>query len=221
MRLWQRNSKGQTWEYMYFLDSLTEISVPVEDFNMLLGYEPHYTPQGFYSIKPEKVDYLCQKFGSIEEFLAYLVEGKWIEKTEKFTPEIKREIVKERVSRQIGRTDLLEANLENFLADRVGQLEEGLKLIGRQVDTGIVGRLDLLCEDAEGNLVVVELKKGKAGSSVIEQISRYMGWAKEHKATPGQEVRGIIVVGQKDTYLEYAAKANPLIQVKVFSISFV
>ncbi len=32
---------------------------------------------------------------------------------------------------------------------------------------------------------------------------------------------GIIIVGKKDTALEYAVKANPLIEVKLFSISFI
>ena len=90
----------------------------------------------------------------------------------------------------------------------------------RQVDTREVGRLDLLCEDKEGALVVVELKRFKAGSSIIDQIQRYMGWVMEHRAKEGQKVRGIIVVGTKDTALEYAARANPNITVKVFTISF-
>ncbi len=69
-------------------------------------------------------------------------------------------------------------------------------------------------------MVVVELKKFKAGTSIIDQVQRYMGWVMEHKAKPGQKVRGIIIVGAKDTALEYAVKANPLISVKVFTISF-
>jgi len=67
-------------------------------------------------------------------------------------------------------------------------------------------------------LVVIELKKMKAGPSIIDQIQRYMGWIKVNKAKQDQEVRGIIVVGKKDTALEYAVEANPLIQLKVFSI---
>ena len=42
----------------------------------------------------------------------------------------------------------------------------------------------------------------------------------EHMAEENQKVRGIIILGKKDTYLEYAIKANPNIEVKVFSIGF-
>jgi hypothetical protein len=78
----------------------------------------------------------------------------------------------------------------------------------------------LLCEDRQGNLVVVEPKKFRAGPSIIDQIQRYMGWIMEHRAKQHQKVRGIVIVGSKDTALEYAAKANPLIAVKVFTIAF-
>lgn len=221
--LWKTNiyvEHEETWEYVYFLKDLTEISVPIKEFNELIGYAENYTPQGFTSISQERIDYIMDKFLSIDGFLNALEEGKWIEKSERFTPEIKREIIREKISKSITKTNLLEQNLENFLAERVEQIEPGLKLKGRQIDTGVVGRLDLLCEDKEGNLVVIELKKMTAGSSIIDQIQRYMGWAMEHQAKESQKVRGIIIVGKKDTYLEYSAKANPNIQVKVFTISF-
>ena len=80
-----------------------------------------------------------------------------------------------------------------------------MRLIERQLDTKEVGRLDLLCEDSEDNLVVVELKKFKAGRSIIDQIQRYMGWVSRHRAKPSQMVRGIIIVGAKDTALRRAS----------------
>jgi len=218
-KLWRTNIKGETWEYVYFLDKLTEISVPVKIFNESIGYKDNFTPQGFSSVDKKKVDYLKEKFGSIESFLNYLAEGKWIERETAYPREVKETIIQERVSRQLGRTSLLEANLENYLADRVAQIEPGLKLIGRQLDTKEVGRLDLLCEDKDKNLVVVELKRGTAGSSIIDQIQRYMGWMIAHKAQPNQKVRGIVIVASKDTALEYAVKANPMVQIKTFNIS--
>ena len=155
--LWGVNDTGQTWEYMYFLANLTEVSVPVEIFNRLVGYEQHYTPQGFNRINEEKTSDLISRFGSIESFLNYLAEGKWVERDNKYPKELRKRIVQERVSRQIGKSQLLEGNLENSLAERVDQIEPGLKLIERQLDTKDVGRLDLLCVDMSGNLVVVEL----------------------------------------------------------------
>jgi len=218
--LWKTDTVGKTWEYIYFLDNLTEISVPFKIFNDLTGFSDVFRPMGFSRLTEEKMRHIYRKFESIEGFLNYLVEGKWVEKTDLYTEKVESQIIQERISTQIEKTTLAEANLENFLAERVEQLEEGLTLVARQLDTGEVGRLDLLCEDKDSNLVVVELKKDKAGPSIIDQIQRYMGWIMKNKANPGQKVRGIIVVGKKDTALEYAARANPNISVRLFSIHF-
>lgn len=221
--LWKTNkykNYEETWEYIYFLDGLTEISVPTKEFNRLLGYAENYFPQGYGPISKDRVKYIKEKFISVDGFLKALEAGEWVKESDQFTPEVKKEIQKERFSKSITKTTLLEANLENFLAERIEQLEEGMKLIKKQLDTGVVGRLDLLCEDKEGNIVVVELKKMKAGSSIIDQIQRYMGWIMDNYLKKGQDIRGIIVVGKKDTALEYAVKANPKIQIKVFEITF-
>ena len=218
--LWGEDFFGKTWEYIYFLDDLTDISVPHNIFNQVLGYQSSYLPMGFNSIKQTKVEDLRVQYGSVDEFLRFLEEGKWVTKSTEFTSKIKEKIIEEKTARTVERTSLLEANLENFLAERIEQLEKGLILVARQLDTKEVGRLDLLCRDKEKSLVVVELKKMRAGSSIIDQIQRYMGWVMDHKAKKGQKVKGIIVVGKKDTALEYAVKANPLIKVKSFSVHF-
>lgn len=216
--LWGADPSGQTWEYMYFLDNLRELSVPASDFNKVVGYAPNYFPQGFMQISGKRLTPLIEKSGSIDEFLNYLEEGRWIEVKEDIKEDVKKEIIKEKVSRQIGHTEILERNLESIIEQNIQKLDPHLKVIARQKVTD-VGRLDLLCSNAD--YVVVELKKSKAGSSIIDQISRYMGWVKKHMAEKeGKGVRGIIVVGKKDTYLEYAAAANPLIEVKVFSVTF-
>jgi hypothetical protein len=217
--LWGANVEGATWEYVYFLDNLVEISVPVKIYNEILGYNEAFHPYGFSATDSDKLKHLEKQFGSVEAFLNYLIQGKWIEKETSYPKEIKEDIIQERLKRQIGNVPILEANLENFVVNKVEEIERGLKLIGRQVDTKEVGRLDLLCEDINKNLVVVELKRGSAGPSIIDQTQRYMGWAMDHKAKPGQKVRGIIIVGSKDTALEYAVKANPMMQVKSFELN--
>jgi len=217
--LWNTNSDGRTWEYMYFFDHLTEISVPVKVFNEALNYVSHYNPYGFGAVDKKKIKYINEKFGSVGDLLNYFVEGKWIEKTSFYPTEVKKDIIREKLLRQLGKPELLEANLENILVNRVGDIEPGLKLIGRQLDTKEVGRLDLLCEDINNNLVVIELKRGTAGPSIIDQTQRYMGWVMDHKAKKGQQVRGIIIVSSKDSALEYAVKANPFVQIKTFSLN--
>jgi len=216
--LWGVDSTGKTWEYMYLLNNLKDLSVPVSDFNKVVDYASNYFPQGFMPISGDKLRLLIEKFGSIDEFLNHLEEGRWIEVKKDIKEEVKREIIKEKVSRQVSYTEILERNLEDIIARDVQKLDPHLKLVSRQKVTD-VGRIDLLCRNAD--YVVVELKKSKAGSSIIDQISRYMGWVKKNMAEKeGRDVRGIIVVGKKDTYLEYAAAANPLIEVKVFNITF-
>jgi hypothetical protein len=65
-----------------------------------------------------------------------------------------------------------------------------------------VGRIDLLCRDSNGHIVVIEIKKFRAGTgSIIDQITRYMGGARHHVAGPGQQDRGIIIVGKPDEKL--------------------
>ncbi len=115
---------------------------------------------------------------------------------------------------------LSERNFENIIIERLEDIEKGLSLIKRQFSVDPVGRIDLLCEDKNKDLVVIELKKfGVANYSIIDQIARYMGWIKEHKAKQGQRVRGIIIVGKTDEKLEYAAKAIPNLQVKSYTFS--
>lgn len=77
----------------------------------------------------------------------------------------------------------LEKHLENWLERNAWALaEEPLLVIGRQtsasVDDGTVFP-DLLALDAEGNLVIIELKKSQAPREVVAQILEYAAWANE------------------------------------------
>ncbi len=119
-----------------------------------------------------------------------------------------------------------ERDLENSLSANIGQLETGLEiynkddLIGLQLDTGAVGRIDILAKDANGRLVVIELKAGEASDKVCGQLLRYMGWVKREIAEEGQEVRGIIVANSFKEQLKYAVEALPTVTLKRYSINF-
>jgi len=110
---------------------------------------------------------------------------------------------------------IAERNLEEFVVQQLTAIETGLRLVHRQLATP-AGRLDLLCQDAAGNWVVVELKREQGTDQVVGQVLRYMGWVKEHHRT--DKVRGIIIVGKKDQALTYAVKAAPNVQVKEFKL---
>ena len=73
----------------------------------------------------------------------------------------------------------LEERLEDWLESDISVLDENLLVIGRQVRTDYGGEIDLLCLDAEGNCVVIELKKGKTPRDVTAQALDYASWVKE------------------------------------------
>ena len=59
----------------------------------------------------------------------------------------------------------------------VSVLSDDLLVIGRQLDTDGGGILDLLCLDRAGDVVVVELKRGKTPREVVAQVLDYAAWA--------------------------------------------
>jgi len=70
--------------------------------------------------------------------------------------------------------------MEDFLEKNPTILEKGIMIIGRQVDTGEGGIIDLLGLDKQGNVVIIELKKEKTPRTVIAQILEYGHWAQEN-----------------------------------------
>ena len=94
--------------------------------------------------------------------------------------------------------------LEDFLERHLEELEEGLKLTGRQYPT-ITGPIDILANDKYGNLVVIELKKNRVADKVIGQISRYVTFFENEFEK--QKIRAIIVGKNIDRNLEKSVKA--------------
>lgn len=70
----------------------------------------------------------------------------------------------------------LEERLEDWLASDISILDPNLLVIGRQVRTAFGGVIDLLCLDYNGDIVVVELKKGKTPREVAAQALDYASW---------------------------------------------
>jgi hypothetical protein len=106
--------------------------------------------------------------------------------------------------------EIREVDLENFVVNHTHLLGSNLILKGEQVDTR-VGRLDLLFEDADGNLVVVELKLNEIGRSAINQLRRYI---RQVRADTEKEVRGVIV--GKDILPAFINEFRKLRNIKIF-----
>jgi RecB family endonuclease NucS len=68
--------------------------------------------------------------------------------------------------------DGVEAHLQVLLADQPGVLEDDLQLIRREYFTDI-GPVDLLCSDAAGGAVAVEIKR-RGEIDGVEQLARYL-----------------------------------------------
>jgi hypothetical protein len=69
-----------------------------------------------------------------------------------------------------------EAELEEWLCKGPDLLGEKLLVIARQLPIANVGRLDLLCMDTNGKLVIVELKKGLTTREAVAQALDYASW---------------------------------------------
>ena len=68
--------------------------------------------------------------------------------------------------------DGVEKHLQELLADHPATLSEGLTLVRREYPTAI-GPVDLLCRDADGLSVAVEIKR-RGDIDGVEQLTRYL-----------------------------------------------
>ncbi|NKX91498.1 endonuclease NucS [Nocardia coubleae] len=68
--------------------------------------------------------------------------------------------------------DGVEAHLQELLAEHVTKLGEGYTLVRREYMTAI-GPVDLLCRDADGATVAVEIKR-RGDIDGVEQLTRYL-----------------------------------------------
>ncbi len=75
----------------------------------------------------------------------------------------------------------LEEQLENIIAGDISILDQSLFLIGRQVPTKYNKFIDLMAMDADGKLVIIELKRDKTPRDVIAQLLDYGSWVRELK----------------------------------------
>ncbi|MGH3336807.1 MAG: endonuclease NucS, partial [Nocardioides sp.] len=68
--------------------------------------------------------------------------------------------------------DGVEKHLQELLAEHPGTLSDGLSLVRREYPTAI-GPVDLMCRDASGASVAVEIKR-RGEIDGVEQLTRYL-----------------------------------------------
>lgn len=111
----------------------------------------------------------------------------------------------------------LESDLRDHLAKNPHLIEKGLKLVQKEKSLPTGRRVDILCEDSTGNLVVIETKKNASSDKVIGQTLSYMG----SLGKDGRKVRGIIVVNEPDEGLNSALlPVKDLIKLKYYKVKF-
>jgi len=122
----------------------------------------------------------------------------------------------------------LESHLEEFIDKNWAHIQFNRKLKryttseqdGRQFPAG-QWSIDFLCiDEATGDLVVVELKRGQTSDTTIGQVLRYISWVEENVADKGQRVKGIIIAREIDDALHYAVKNLPHIEVLTYQVDF-
>jgi RecB family endonuclease NucS len=87
------------------------------------------------------------------------------------------------------RKDGVEAHLQELLAVDPERLEGGLRLVRREYPTEI-GPVDLLCRDAEGRAVAIEVKR-RGEIDGVEQLTRYLEFL--NRQPDLSPVRGLFV----------------------------
>jgi RecB family endonuclease NucS len=109
------------------------------------------------------------------------------------------------------RKDGVEAELQELLAARPEAVAAGLRLVRREYPTDI-GPVDLLCRDAEGRAVAIEIKR-RGEIDGVEQLARYL----ERLDLDGRlrPVRGIFVAQQIKPQAQVLAAARGIDCVEV------
>ncbi len=77
---------------------------------------------------------------------------------------------------------LSERELEDFICENINVLNEDWIIIGRQIQTGSGGILDILCLDRDGDTIVIELKRDSTPREVTAQAIDYAACVCGYKA---------------------------------------
>lgn len=123
----------------------------------------------------------------------------------------------------------LEKYLEDFLVTNWAVTDLGKRydifmedgdIVGQQYPSD-TGPIDILAISKDKNeLLVVELKKGRASDLVVGQIQRYMGFVLEELAEPHQTVKGVIIALDDDLRIRRALKVANGISFYRYKINF-
>lgn len=107
--------------------------------------------------------------------------------------------------------DGVEAHLQELLAANCEAIAPGLRLVRREYPTDI-GPVDLLCRDAEGRAVAIEIKR-RGEIDGVEQLTRYVEFLERDPRL--RPVRGVLVAQQIKPQAKVLARDRSILCVEV------
>lgn len=112
----------------------------------------------------------------------------------------------------------LERDLNAALRQNISQLGESYEIVDGGRERSVAsGRIDILAKNADGDLVVVELKAVRAPRDAVAQLLAYMG---DIHAEHGGQVFGLLIAPDFDPRAVAAARMVPNLTLKRFSFRF-
>jgi restriction system protein len=109
---------------------------------------------------------------------------------------------------------------KTLLAKEYKIVQEGGENIGVEYDTDN-GRIDILAIRKDGTeLLVIELKRGRASDRVVGQILNYMGYISSQVAEEKQSVRGCIIALEDDQKIKNAIAMVPSVDFYRYEMDF-
>ncbi len=125
----------------------------------------------------------------------------------------------EEVLNERGQLVGLERDLQAALRLSIEQLEPGLEIIDDGAERSVSsGFIDITARDANGSIVVIELKTGTARQKAVAQVLSYMGDVADEE--PDADVRGILVAGYFDSKTRAAARIVPTLSLWAYRMNF-
>tara|TARA_B100001964_G_scaffold141331_1_gene155804 strand:+ start:264 stop:1160 length:897 start_codon:yes stop_codon:yes gene_type:complete len=69
LTLWGKDSKNQTWEYLYFLEKGTNENIDLNEITPLLGYKDNFILYGVMVLSTEKSKTIIDSYGDLDNML--------------------------------------------------------------------------------------------------------------------------------------------------------
>ncbi len=194
--------------------------------------------EGWVTVKREQLSNEAQKslnsMLTIFEVTKYLPEFEALMRGEEYQPEEPEEeerlVASNKFEELLDQSFHMEKHLQDFLADNWDKTDLGREwelyreegqLLGKEYETGEIGRIDLLAQSKKGlGWLVVELKRGQTEDATIGQVLRYMGWVQENLADETVPVKGLIICQEDTPKLRYALKNANNVDLMLYEVNF-